>query len=281
MNPKVRPETEVKERKTPNPLLDFGPQRTLGHMPGLLRKATEGDSANEDRLMTARQVATYLSVNERTVIKLVSEGALPGLKIGNQWRFRKAMLDTWLDDQMLGVGPRYLEVPERVSAPVMMLNLASCFQPSHIIADLSSRTRNDVIAELASHANNLGLVHNRTWFERALIERENVMPSGAGNGVAFMHTLYRHPEQVMRPFMVLGRSREGVDFDALDSKPVHVFFVLGLKFKELHLPWLTKLWQMCSRGNAIEALMRASTANEIFAVLSDAERSLIPATGNS
>lgn len=231
--------------------------------------------------MTARQVATYLSVNERTVIKLVSEGALPGVKIGNQWRFRKAMLDTWLDDQMLGVGPRYLEVGERVRAPVRMLDLASCFQPSHIISDLSSRTRNDVIGELAGHASSLGLVRNRAWFVRALIERENVMPSGTGNGVAFMHTLYRHPEQVVRPFMVLGRSREGVDFDALDGKPVHLFFVLGLKFKELHLPWLTKLWQMCSRGNAIEALMRASTPGEIFAALSEAERSLLPAAGNS
>jgi excisionase family DNA binding protein len=250
-------------------------------MSGLLRKATESEGASEDRLMTARQVATYLSVNERTVIKLVSEGALPGVKIGNQWRFRKAMLDTWLDDQMLGVGPRYVEVPERISAPVRMLDLASCFQLSHIITDLLSRTRNEVIGELASHANNLGLVRNRTWFVRALIERENVMPSGAGNGVAFMHTLYRHPDQVIRPFMVLGRSREGVDFDALDGKPIHLFFVLGLKFKELHLPWLTKLWQMCSGGNAIEALMRAATAEEIFAVLAAAERSLIPATGNS
>ncbi len=249
-------------------------------MTAFVRKATEGNNANEDRLMTARQVASYLSVNERTVIKLVSEGALPGVKIGNQWRFRKAMLDTWLDDQMLGVGPQYLDLSQRASAPARMVDLASCFQPSHIITDLPAQTRNEVIGELASLANRLGLVRNRTWFVRALIERENVMPSGAGNGVAFMHTLYRHPEQVVRPFMVLGRSREGVDFDALDGKPIHLFFVLGLKFQELHLPWLTKLWQMCSRGNAIEALMQAATAEEIFAVLSEAERRLVPATRN-
>ncbi|HKB70563.1 MAG TPA: helix-turn-helix domain-containing protein, partial [Thermoanaerobaculia bacterium] len=59
--------------------------------------------------MTIKQLAEYLMVNDRTVLKLVTDGALPGVKVGNRWRFRKAMIDTWLDDQMLGVTPRYLE----------------------------------------------------------------------------------------------------------------------------------------------------------------------------
>ena len=44
----------------------------------------------EDQLMTIKQVATYLNVNERTVLKLVQDGAIPGVKVGNQWRFRNA-----------------------------------------------------------------------------------------------------------------------------------------------------------------------------------------------
>lgn len=250
-------------------------------MPGVLRKSTEFSAATPDRLMTARQVATYLNVNERTVLKLVSEGALPGVKIGNQWRFRKAMLDTWLDDQMLGVAPSYLDVAEMGRTLAHMLDLLSCFQPDHVIAELASAGRIGVISELADLAHRLGLVRNRIWFERALIERESVMPSAAGNGVAFMHTLYRHPEQVVRPFMVMGRSRAGVDFDALDGKPAHLFFVLGLKYQELHLPWLGKLWQMCARPESIEALMQAPTARAIFELLSDAERMLDLTTRHS
>ena len=68
------------------------------------------DVKMDDRLMTAKQLSEYLNINERTVLKLVGEGALPGVKVGNQWRFRKWMVDTWLDDQMLGVTPRQLEV---------------------------------------------------------------------------------------------------------------------------------------------------------------------------
>lgn len=231
--------------------------------------------------MTARQVAGYLNVNERTVLKLVSEGALPGVKIGNQWRFRKAMLDAWLDDQMLGVVPQHLELDRRSKAPHQMLDLASCFQPDHIIAELAAKTKNAVIEELADAASRLGLVRDKNWFVGALIERENIMPSAVGNGVAFLHTLNRHPEQVVRPFMVLGRSRAGVDFDALDGKPTHLVFVLGLKFQELHLPWLAKLAQLFARPEATAALIAAPDAAAMFDSLARTEQALFPPQGET
>ncbi len=74
--------------------------------------------------------------------------------------------------------------------------------------------------------------------------------------------------------MVLGRSRGGVDFDALDGGLTHLFFVLGLKFHELHLPWLAKLPQMCARPETLRTLMTAPTREAIFAALSRAERNL-------
>ncbi len=230
----------------------------------------------EDRLMTIKQLAEYLNVNDRTVLKLVSDGSLPGVKVGNQWRFRKAMVDTWLDDQMLGVTPRYVEAPRLNGSPRRMLELSSCFQPDHIIADLAATTRNTVIEELAGLAAKLGLVRDKTWFVGALIERENVMPSAVGHGIAFLHTLRRNPEQVVRPFMVLGRSRAGLDFDALDGLPTHLFFVLGLKFEELHLPWLDKLAHMFANEDAVQSLLDAPDADAIFQAVAEAERRLEP-----
>jgi excisionase family DNA binding protein len=230
----------------------------------------------EDRLMTIKQLAEYLSVNDRTVLKLVSDGSLPGVKVGSQWRFRKAMIDTWLDDQMLGVMPRYLDPPKLNGPPRRMLELASCFQPDHIIPELEAGTRNTVVEELAGLASRLGLIRDKTWFVGALIERENVMPSAMGNGIAFLHTLRRNPEQVARPFMVLGRSRGGVDFDALDGKPTHLFFVLGLKFEELYLPWLHKLSQMFAYEDAVKAILDAPDAAAIFQAVAAAERRLEP-----
>src|SRR5260221_12260668 len=119
---------------------------------------------SEDRLLTLKELAAYLSVNERTLLKLVSEGNIPGVKIGNQWRFRKAMIDTWLDDQMLGVAPRRFELRGSASPPQRMLALESCFQPSHILPELGAAAKLPVVEELAALADRLGLVSDQAWF---------------------------------------------------------------------------------------------------------------------
>jgi PTS system nitrogen regulatory IIA component len=77
--------------------------------------------------------------------------------------------------------------------------------------------------------------------------------------------------------MVLGRSVAGIDFDSLDGKLTHLFFVLGLKFHELHLPWLAKLSQMFARAEATQALLEAPDAAAVFEVLCAVERDLFPA----
>jgi mannitol/fructose-specific phosphotransferase system IIA component (Ntr-type) len=103
------------------------------------------------------------------------------------------------------------------------------------------------------------------------------MPGARGNGIAFLHALRRNPVQVVRPFMVLGRSRNGVDFDALDGMPTHLFLVLGLKFEELYLPWLHKLSQMFADAEVVKTILDAPDAGAIFEAVSAEERRLEPA----
>ena len=228
----------------------------------------------EDRLMTIKHLAGYLNLNERTVLRLVSDGALPGVKVGNQWRFRKAMIDTWLDDQMLGVTPRMIDEPKPVVPVRAMLELASCFTVSHVLPEMKATRKNEAIEELAGFSADLGLVRDKAWFLGALIERENIMPSAMGKGIAFLHPVRRNPQQVIRPFMVLGRSRGGVDFDSLDGKPTHLFFVLGLKMNELHLPWLAKLSSMFATRHAVDSVLDARDAKAIYDVIAASERRL-------
>lgn len=42
-----------------------------------------------DGILTIREVAKYLKINEKTAYRLAAEGKLPGFKIGGTWRFRK------------------------------------------------------------------------------------------------------------------------------------------------------------------------------------------------
>jgi excisionase family DNA binding protein len=50
----------------------------------------------QEKLLTTEQVATYLKIDKFTVYRLVTQKKIPAFKVGNQWRFKKKLLDAWL-----------------------------------------------------------------------------------------------------------------------------------------------------------------------------------------
>lgn len=60
-------------------------------------------AANE--LMTVGEVATYLHLSPATVYRLAQTGELPAFKIGRTWRFRQALIDTWLEQRRTASQP--------------------------------------------------------------------------------------------------------------------------------------------------------------------------------
>jgi excisionase family DNA binding protein len=49
-----------------------------------------------EQLLTLEQVAEYLNVDKFTVYRLLAEKELPAFKVGNQWRFKRKMIENWL-----------------------------------------------------------------------------------------------------------------------------------------------------------------------------------------
>lgn len=50
----------------------------------------------QDVLLTTGQVANYLRIDKFTVYRLVAQKKLPAFKVGNQWRFKRTLLEAWL-----------------------------------------------------------------------------------------------------------------------------------------------------------------------------------------
>jgi len=50
----------------------------------------------QEKLLTAIQVAQYLKIDKFTVYRLVSQKKIPAFKVGNQWRFKRTLIDAWL-----------------------------------------------------------------------------------------------------------------------------------------------------------------------------------------
>lgn len=52
-------------------------------------------------VMNIRQASQYLGVSPDTLYKYVSEERIPAFKLGNRWKFKKSILDTWMENQSL------------------------------------------------------------------------------------------------------------------------------------------------------------------------------------
>ena len=50
-------------------------------------------------VMGMREASTYLGVSRETLYKYLSEGRIPGFKLGNRWKFKKTVLDRWMEAQ--------------------------------------------------------------------------------------------------------------------------------------------------------------------------------------
>jgi excisionase family DNA binding protein len=54
------------------------------------------EDSMQENLLTTEQVAQYLKIDKFTVYRLVTQRKIPAFKVGNQWRFKKRLLEDWL-----------------------------------------------------------------------------------------------------------------------------------------------------------------------------------------
>lgn len=53
----------------------------------------------DDEILTIKELASYLKIAEKTAYRYVSDGMMPGFKVGGSWRFRKSEIDKWIVEQ--------------------------------------------------------------------------------------------------------------------------------------------------------------------------------------
>ena len=69
-----------------------------------------GASAHE--ILTLEEFAHYLRLKPQTIYKWAQEGRIPAAKLGKEWRFRRSIIDRWLDEHMLGNGSAFAHLRE-------------------------------------------------------------------------------------------------------------------------------------------------------------------------
>ena len=136
-----------------------------------------------------------------------------------------------------------------------------------------TRTEDGVLRHLLGALEKAGRL---TEVDQALTDieaRERQGVTAVGNGIALPHAC---TSSVQQPMIAFCRSREGIDFQALDGKPVHlIFLLLGPKAAQsLHLKILGRLARLLARPEFLDNLRRVESAAALVALLKEQEKNL-------
>jgi excisionase family DNA binding protein len=219
-------------------------------------------SGTDVQLMTMHELSSYLHLDEATVNRLVMSGKIPSLQVDRQWRFKRDLIDAWIEEQLVGDEESFADVPDGMKLP-----LEDLLPDQAIMPNMRAKTPVAVIDELAARAYTNGWLMDKPWFVGAVVERESLASTAMEGGVAFLHTRAKDKGKIGRPFMVVGRSWEGIQFGAPDDKPTYLFFLLGLKYDRLHLPILGRLARALRNPATIAKLRALSSPDQVRALL--------------
>lgn len=146
------------------------------------------------------------------------------------------------------------------------LNILGFFAREAVVPELTQNDRHEVITALAAVAAGLpGMPEHRVIAE-AVRAREDAMGTGIGHGMAVPHA--RIPG-LSRPAVVVGVSRRGVDWDAIDDHPVHlVFFILTPEDQEnVQLDILSRVAIAFAEEDARQSLIKTRDRNVAWHLL--------------
>jgi nitrogen PTS system EIIA component len=143
--------------------------------------------------------------------------------------------------------------------------------PELIVPQLQAHEKSAVIRELADHlaAHVAGSQKiDREVLAKVLLERERLASTAIGEGVAIPHGKL---DAVGKLVACVGRAPEGVDFDSMDGRPTHLFFVLVAPENStgVHLKALARISRLFKDPEFRTRLMQAKDAQEIFRVIAD------------
>ena len=101
--------------------------------------------------------------------------------------------------------------------------MLGCFRGGTVVQSLASHDKFDAIRELIHKAPIFAGLGCREELEEAVVQREKILSTGLGRGVAVAHGT---TEMISDIIIALGISEAGIDFDSFDKAPVHLLFVI-------------------------------------------------------
>lgn len=146
------------------------------------------------------------------------------------------------------------------------MKITEFLHPESIIGALAAQDKPGVLAELAGVFSRQVKGLSAERLAAVLMDRERLSSTGIGDGVAIPHGKLAGLPGLVAAF---GVSQRGVEFDAVDGKPTHLFFALLAPDNSagLHLKALARISRLLRNSALRKAIINAPDANAIYSIV--------------
>ncbi len=227
----------------------------------------------EDEVLTIKEVADYLKMNERTIYKLVQNGKMPAAKIASQWRMKKDLINEWLEYHMKSFTVEDLvgldqDHEDKVIQVTPILSKKAFASPLH------STSKSQVLKELVDLLVASGEIKDKDELFRAVVERERLCSTAIADEVAIPHPRHALRDVVSKPCLAIGISKLGIDFESEDDKPTRLFFLICAPREDIHLKIMARLSRILRDPKTRYDLIQAENFEQFVDIFSQGEKKL-------
>ncbi|MBD3296018.1 MAG: helix-turn-helix domain-containing protein [Candidatus Omnitrophica bacterium] len=226
--------------------------------------------SGQTKVLTTRELADYIKLNEKTILKMAQQGELPGRKIGNQWRFHLEAVDRFLQRDLMRIPEDTLD--SIINMTDECIPLSRLFDIALMDLYYKADTKKQVLKGLVDIARRGGVTRSRGRLFKQLLERETLLSTAVGNGIAIPHPRNPDPDMFKTTSIIMARSSEGLEFDAPDGRKVNLFFMICAPDMKVHLRLMAKLSKLLHIEGVFDRFMKASDEEDIIRMLLELEK---------
>lgn len=153
------------------------------------------------------------------------------------------------------------------------MKLCDLLNDSVVAVNLVAEGKSDLLARLVDLAATTGQINDPATGLHAVEERERIMTTGIGHGVAIPHGKTDAVDDLVAAFAVL---KDGIDFGSLDGLPVRLaFLLLGPKEPSgPHIRMLSRISRLMNREELRQKLQDAESSEQVIALFREAEQDM-------
>ncbi len=150
------------------------------------------------------------------------------------------------------------------------MRLTQLLSEETIEVSLKQHKKESIIEELLVLAIKSGNINDRMKAFEDIMKREEMMSTGLEHGIAVPHAKTKAADDLT---LSLGISKEGIDFDAADNKPSHLFFMLLAPEDAAgpNVKVLAEIARITKDKNFCKSLINASSPEEVLQLIDEAE----------